>query len=115
MTAAALACMQEGYDGSGLGLLLRGLHFDDFNYKCRSRNQYPILSGIAHNDKALKRLNSLMEDWGYKLKYDHEFAVNFSMIEAKDRSKYFVRVYKTPDHWAYFDQENIDDQSPGIG
>jgi len=106
----AMEAMQEGYDGSGLGLLLRGLDFEDFNYRNRSKNQYPILSGIAHNEEALKRLNLLMENWGYKLKYDHEFAVNFSMIEAKDRSKYFLRVYKTPDHWAYFDQQNIDDE-----
>ena len=106
----AMEAMQEGYDGSGLGLLLRGLDFNDFNYSNRPQNQYPILSGIAHTDEALKRLNLLMEDWGYKLKYDHEFSVNFSMIEAKDRSKYFIRVYKTPDHWAYFDQENIEDE-----
>ena len=106
----AMEAMQEGYDGSGLGLLLRGLDFDDFNYRNHSKNQYPILSGIAHTEEALKRLNLLMEDWGYKLTYDHEFAVNFSMIESQDRSKYFLRVYKTPDHWAYFDQQNIEDE-----
>ncbi len=104
----AMEAMQEGYDGSGLGLLLRGLKFTDYNY--RPRKQYPILSGIAHTEKSLKRLNALMENWGYKLKFDHEFDVNFSIIEAKDRHKYFLRVYKTPDHWAYFDQEHIDDE-----
>ena len=29
----AMEAMQEGYDGSGLGLLLRGIHFADFNYR----------------------------------------------------------------------------------
>jgi hypothetical protein len=46
---SAMEAMQEGYDGSGLGLLLRGLDFDDFNYRNRPRNQYPILSGGATN------------------------------------------------------------------
>ena len=104
----AMEAMQEGYDGSGLGLLLRGLEFTDFNYKIRTT--YPVLSGIAHTGEALARLNSLMEKWGYKLKYTHEFDVNHSMIEAKDRNTYILRVYKTPDHWVYFDQEHIESE-----
>ena len=39
----AMEAMQEGYDGSGLGLLLRGLEFEDFRY----RPVFPILSGVA--------------------------------------------------------------------
>ena len=97
MTAAALACCCAAW------ILM-------ISITSPAAHQYPILSGIAHTDEALKRLNTLMEDWGYKLKYDHEFSVNFSMIEAKDRNKYFIRVYKTPDHWAYFDQENMEDE-----
>ena len=31
----AMEAMQEGYDGSGLGLLLRGLQFDDFKYNSK--------------------------------------------------------------------------------
>ena len=106
----AMEAMQEGYDGSGLGLLLRGLDFADFNYRTRQHNNYPILSGIAHTKDALSRLNARMEKWGYRLRYDHEFDVNYSLIEAKDRHKYFLRVYKTPDHWAYFDQDQIEDE-----
>ena len=88
----AMEAMQEGYDGSGLGLLLRGLQFEDFNYK----GDLPIFSGIAHNEAALQRLNAYMEDKGYELKYDHEFDRNPGLIEAKDREKYIVRVYKEP-------------------
>ena len=106
----AMEAMQEGYDGSGLGLLLRGLDFTDFNYRTLQHNNYPILSGIAHTKDALSRLNAQMEKWGYRLRYDHEFDVNYSLIEARDRHKYFLRVYKTPDHWAYFDQAQIDDE-----
>ena len=51
----AMEAMQEGYDGSGLGLLLRGIHFEDFNY----RGDLPILSGIAHTEAALQRLERL--------------------------------------------------------
>ena len=69
----AMEAMQEGYDGSGLGLLLRGITFKDYSY-----NQIdPILSGIAHTSKALHRLNAFMEEKGYELSYDHEFDVDF--------------------------------------
>ena len=86
----AMEAMQEGYDGSGLGLLLRGVHFDDFNY----RGDLPILSGIAHTDAALQRLDEYMTGHGFEMKYDHEFAMTPGLIEAKDREKYFIRIYK---------------------
>ena len=88
----AMEAMQEGYDGSGLGLLLRGIKFEDFNYK----GDLPIFSGIAHTEAALQRLNVYMEKRGYELKYDHEFDRTPGLIEAQDREKYIVRVYKEP-------------------
>ena len=97
----AMESMQEGYDGSGLGLLLRGLHFKDYNYG----GEHPILSGIAHTEKALARLNSIMENKGFELKYDHEFNTDLSLIEAKDRHKYFVREYRPPASWKSLDKE----------
>jgi glutamate synthase domain-containing protein 1 len=87
-----MEAMQEGYDGSGLGLLLRGIKFEDFNYK----GDLPIFSGIAHTEAALQRLNVYMEKRGYELKYDHEFDRTPGLIEAQDREKYIVRVYKEP-------------------
>jgi len=89
----AMEAMQEGYDGSGLGLLMRGVQFADFNYE--PENQV-ILSGIAHTEEALSRLNGIMESRGFEQKYDHEFTVNSGLIEARDRFKYIVRVYKKP-------------------
>ena len=106
----AMEAMQEGYDGSGLGLLLRGVEFTDFNYK----STHPILSGIAHTRDAMKRLNKFMESQGFVLKYDHEFDADFSKIEAKDRYKYFVQVHKLPDSWASFSREEIEEQLTGI-
>ncbi|MFZ5798588.1 MAG: glutamate synthase, partial [Thermodesulfobacteriota bacterium] len=88
----AMEAMQEGYDGSGLGLLLRGVQFDDFNY----RGDLPILSGIAHSEAALQRLDEFMTGRGYEMKYDHEFDITPGLIEAKDRLKYIIRVYKDP-------------------
>ncbi len=100
----AMEAMQEGYDGSGLGLLLRGLHFEDFKYD----SKFPILSGIAHTEEAWHRLNSFMQDRGYELKYDHEFETNSSLIEATDRYRYFLRVYNLPVAFASLSQEEIE-------
>lgn len=103
----AMEAMQEGYDGSGLGLLLRGLDFGDFGYKSTD----PILSGIAHTETALHRLNSFMQEVGFELKYDHEFNTDLSQIESRDdRHKYFLRVYKLPQAWKDYDQERIEEE-----
>jgi len=102
----AMEAMQEGYDGSGLGLLLRGVQFTDYKYQAG----HPILSGIAHTDAALHRLNAFMEAKGYTLKYDHEFDVNPSLVEAKDRYKYFLRVYNIPESFKEHSQDQIDQQ-----
>ena len=102
----AMEAMQEGYDGSGLGLLLRGLKFADYSYNVKD----PILSGIAHTEAALHRLDAYMQDNGFQLKYDHEFEVDFNKIEAKDRHSYFLRVYKLPPSWKSFDQQQIDEK-----
>jgi len=102
----AMEAMQEGYDGSGLGLLLRGLKFADFNYRATD----PILSGIAHSEEAMHRQKLLMQTKGFELKYDHEFNADLSKIEAKDRYKYFLRVYKMPATWNGLTQEQIDDK-----
>ena len=100
----AMEAMQEGYDGSGLGLLLRGVKFTDFNYQPTD----PILSGIAHTEEAETRLNTFMNDRGFTLKYDHEFKVDLTNIEAKDRHKYFVRVYKLPVAWGNYTKDQIE-------
>ena len=88
----AMEAMKEGYDGSGLGLLLRGMEFEDFKYDPK----FPILSGIAHSKKAEQRLDEFMDDRGYELKYDHRFAMRPELIEANDRYRYFLRAYRMP-------------------
>ena len=91
----AMEAMQEGYDGSGLGLLLRGLQFTDYKYQPED----PVLSGIVHSEAALARLSAMMDGRGFVLKYDHEFDVDFRKVEAKDRYKYILRVYRKPAAW----------------
>ena len=83
-----MEAMQEGYDGSGLGLVLRGVKFTDYTY--RAQGQDPILSGIAHTEEAFHRLGEFMQEKGFQLKYDHEFDVDFNKIEAQDRFKYIL-------------------------
>jgi len=92
----AMEAMQEGYDGSGLGLLLRGMEFEDFKYNPK----FPILSGIAESEKAWRRLDAFMEERGYELKYDHKFAMKRHFMNGKDRYRYFVRAYRMPDRFA---------------
>ncbi len=99
-----MEAMQEGYDGSGLGLLLRGLDFEDFKYD----SKYPILSGIAHTEEAWHRLNGFMEQRGFELKYDHEFETNSALIEATDRYRYFLRAYRMPDSLTALSEEEIE-------
>lgn len=103
---SAMEAMKEGYDGSGLGLLLRGIEFADYKYNGKD----PILSGIAHTKEALHRLDGIMESHGFQLKYDHEFEADRSMILAQDRHKYVLRVYQQPAAWAAFTEEKIEEE-----
>lgn len=100
----AMEAMQEGYDGSGLGLLLRGLQFDDYKYNSKN----PVLSGIAHSEEAWHRLNQFMDERGFELRYDHEFETQPGHIEATDRYRYFLRVYKMPASLAAKSEEEIE-------
>ena len=97
----AMEAMQEGYDGSGLGLLLRGLEFEDFRYNSR----FPILSGIAKTKEAWRRLDDFMEERGYELKYDHKFHMDRSQLEDTYRFRYFIRAYRMPDQFSNVSDE----------
>lgn len=101
-----MEAMQEGYDGSGLGLLLRGVEFDEFKLK----PHHVVLSGIAHTEAAFHRLTDWMGSQGFQVKYVHEFDRRPQLIEAKDRFNYMVRAYKMPDAWAGLTPEQIDDK-----
>ena len=93
----AMEAMQEGYDGSGLGLLLRGIEFEDFKLHPR----HVILSGIAHTEKALNRMADYMTASGYEFRYQHDFERRKGVIDERSRGrfKYVVRVYRVPEVW----------------
>ncbi len=102
----AMEAMQEGYDGSGLGLLLRGVAFEDFKLK----PHHVVLSGIAHTEAAFHRLTDWMGSQGFQIRYVHEFERQPDLIEAKDRFVYLVRVYRMPTTWDGLSADEIDDR-----
>jgi glutamate synthase domain-containing protein 1 len=102
----AMEAMQEGYDGSGLGLLLQGLQFAEYNYKAGE----PVLSGIAHTEGAFHRMNAFMQSRGFQIQYDHEFDVDLSRIEFRDRYKYILRVYRKPAAWEVLSRLQIENE-----
>lgn len=101
----AMEAMQEGYDGSGLGLLLRGVEFEDF----RLKPNHVVLSGIAHTETAFHRLTDWMGSQGFQIRYVHEFERRPELIEARDRFVYLVRVYRMPTAWDGLSSDEVDD------
>ncbi len=101
----AMEAMQEGYDGSGLGLLLRGVEFEDF----RLKPNHVVLSGIAHTEAAFHRLTDWMGSQGFQIRYVHEFERRPELIEARDRFVYLVRVYRMPTAWDGLSSDEVDD------
>ncbi|BBO71248.1 hypothetical protein DSCA_51780 [Desulfosarcina alkanivorans] len=89
-----LAAMRDGYDGSGVGLLLRdiGGPFEDMK-------GIPVLSGIF-SATGLKRLDRFMMDKGFTTKYKITFKTN-GMLPAgvPRRDVYLVRAYDYPTEW----------------
>ena len=86
----ALETMKEGHDGSGMGLMLKGLggEFEELR-------EYPILSGIC-SETGVKILDDYMNKAGFKLKYTWTPKTKtVKGIEARDY--YFARVYDYPD------------------
>lgn len=86
----ALETMKEGHDGSGLGLILKGLggEFEELQ-------EYPILSGICSTE-GVKDLDDYMNERGFKLKYTWTPRITpLKGIDSHDH--YFARVYDYPD------------------
>ena len=65
-----LAAMREGYDGSGVGLLLR-----DLGGPLANLSDIPVLSGIF-SLSGLKRLDRFMMEKGFTTKYKITFKTN---------------------------------------
>ena len=95
MTAIrAMNVMQEGHDGSGVGLLLRDLAgpFEDLK-------DAPILSGIF-TEKGLKRLDMFMMEMGYMTKYKISIKLPKNPPPGVPRRHaYLIRAYEYPEEW----------------
>ena len=86
----ALETMKEGHDGSGMGLILKGL-----GGEFKELKDYPILSGIC-SEEGMKTLDDYMNKLGFKLKYTWTPKTRrVKGIESRDH--YFARVYDYPD------------------
>ena len=89
-----LAAMREGYDGSGVGLLLR-----DLGGAFSSMSDIPVLSGIF-STSGLKRLDRFMMEKGFTTKYKITFKTNGkSPAGVPKRDVYLVRAYDYPSDW----------------
>ena len=86
----ALETMKEGHDGSGMGLILKGLggEFEELQ-------EYPILSGICSTD-GVKALDHYMNGLGFKLKYTWTPRTK-PMKGIDSHDYYFANVYDYPD------------------
>ncbi len=89
---AALEAMKEGYDGSGMGLVLKNLGGEFEELK-----EYPILSGICSRE-GIKRLDEYMDHLGFKLIYTWTPKIK-PVAGIKQRDYYFGRVYDYPDEY----------------
>ncbi len=86
----ALETMKEGHDGSGMGLILKGLGGEFEELK-----DYPVLSGICSED-GMKTLDGYMNRIGFRLKYTWTPKTR-TVRGIESRDHYFARVYDYPD------------------
>jgi hypothetical protein len=85
----ALETMKEGHDGSGMGLILKGLGGEFEELK-----ECPILSCICSQD-GVKILDDYMNKLGFRLKYTWTPKIRpVKGIEGRDH--YFARAYDYP-------------------
>lgn len=86
----ALETMKEGHDGSGMGLILKGLGGEFEELK-----NFPILSGICSKE-GMHTLDVYMNKLGFQLKYTWTPKTR-SVKGIDSRDYYFARVYDYPD------------------
>jgi len=101
----ALDIMQEGHDGSGVGLFLR-----DLGGPFEEIKDAPILSGIF-TESGLKRLDMYMMELGFMTKYKISIKVpKTAPPGVPKRDIYLVRAYEYPEEWESLSQETLYDR-----
>jgi len=97
-----LVAMNEGYDGSGVGILLR-----DVGGPFENMKTIPVLSGIF-SLPGLKRLDRFMMDKGFTTKYKITFKTNGCLpVGVPKRDIYLVRAYDYPTEWEEYADEEL--------
>ena len=97
-----LVAMREGYDGSGVGILLR-----DIGGPFENMKHIPVLSGIF-SASGLKRLDRFMMDKGFTTKYKITFKTNGSLPAGiPKRDVYLVRAYDYPTDWEECSEDDL--------
>jgi hypothetical protein len=98
----ALDVMNEGHDGSGVGLLLQ-----DLGGPFEEMKDAPILSGIF-SEAGIRRLDLFMMDQGFLTKYKISLKIPKKAVEGiPRRGLYLIRAYELPEGWDVLDQEEI--------
>lgn len=101
-----LSVMQEGYDNTGVGILLKDLGGPFKNIK-----DYPILCGIFSNS-GLKQLDRYMLDKGFTTKYKISFKLSKDRPKGvPQRDEYIIRAYDYPKTWG---KKNRDELETGL-
>ena len=97
-----LAAMGEGYDGSGVGILLR-----DIGGPFAEMKNIPVLSGVF-STAGLKRLDRFMMRKGFTTKYKITFKTNGAHPAGiPKRDVYLVRAYDYPTEWEDYSEEKL--------
>lgn len=98
----ALDVMNEGHDGSGMGLLLQ-----DLGGPFEEMKDAPILSGIF-SEKGIRRLDLFMMDQGFLTKYKISLKVPKKPVEGiPRRDLYLIRAYELPEGWDNLEPDEI--------
>jgi len=90
----SMEVMQEGHDGSGVGLLLR-----DLGGPFEEMKSAPILSGIF-TESGIRRLDDYMINIGFMTKYKMSIKARKEELPGTPRRDvYLIRAYEYPAEW----------------
>ena len=99
-----LNTMKEGYDGSGVGMLLK-----DLGGPFAVMKDSPILSGIF-SSSGIKKLDQFMLNVGFTTKYKISFKLNSTPPPGvPKRDLYLIRAYDYPESWRRFSTDEVQD------
>ena len=99
-----LNTMKEGYDGSGVGMLLK-----DLGGPFAAMKDSPILSGIF-SSSGIKKLDQFMLNVGFTTKYKITFKLKSAPPPGvPKRDLYLIRAYDYPESWNRFSSDEVQD------